>query len=146
MKNKVLFLLMIFLLPSFVNARTYKVKLDKCVDGDTAKFIIKGEKKTFRFLAIDAPEVYHNGEISEPFAEDAKLFVCNELKNAKKIEIEYDKNSNKTDKYDRHLVWVFVDGELLQDLIIQNGYAKVHYLYGDYKYTEILQDSESHAK
>ena len=43
------------------------------------------------------------------------------------------------DKYDRLLVWVFVDGNLLQKDLVENGYAKVAYLYGDYKYTKELE-------
>ena len=43
------------------------------------------------------------------------------------------------DKYDRLLVWVFTDGTLLQKDLVENGYAKVAYLYGDYKYTKELE-------
>ena len=40
------------------------------------------------------------------------------MKNAKKISIEYDPDSDKTDKYERHLVWVYVDDSLLQKELI----------------------------
>ena len=63
-----------------------------------------------------------------------------------RFEIEYDFNSDKTDKYNRHLVWVFVDGDLLQEKIIQKGYAEVAYLYGDYKYTNKLEEALEVAK
>ena len=43
--------------------------------------------------------------------ESKNLYRRQIVKNAKKIEIEYDSNSDKTDKYDRLLVWVFVDGK-----------------------------------
>ena len=41
---------------------------------------------------------------------------------------------------------MFVDDELLQEQLIQKGYAKVAYLYGDYKYTSRLQEAEKKAK
>lgn len=41
---------------------------------------------------------------------------------------------------------MFVDDELLQEQLIQKGYAKVAYLYGDYKYTGRLQEAEKKAK
>ena len=59
---------------------------------------------------------------------------------------EYDKNSDKLDKYKRHLVWVFIDGELLQESLIKKGLAKVAYLYDDYKYTSNLEALELIAK
>lgn len=119
------------------------VTLNKCVDGDTAWFNLNDEKIKARFLAIDTPESTNK---IEPFGKEASEFTCNLLKNAKKIEIEYDENSDKFDKYDRHLVWVYVDDELLQNLIVKEGYADVKYLYGDYKYTNVLQHSLKEAK
>ena len=126
-----------------VNAQKLEVNLDKCVDGDTAWFYLNGEEIKARFLAIDTPESTNK---IEPFGKEASNFTCNLLTNASKIELEYDDNSDKLDKYDRHLVWVFVDDELLQNLIIKEGLGEVAYLYDDYKYTNILEASELIAK
>ena len=126
-----------------VDAQKLEVTLDKCVDGDTAWFYLNNEEIKARFLAIDTPE---STTKKEAFGKEASDFTCNLLKNANKIEIEYDDNSDKLDKYNRHLVWVFVDDNLLQDLIIKNGLGEVEYLYGDYKYTSILEASEILAK
>ena len=120
-----------------------EVTLSKCVDGDTAWFILDGEEIKARFLAIDTPESTNK---IEPFGQEASNYTCQLLTGADKIEIEYDSNSDKLDNYDRHLVWVFVDDELLQNLIIKKGLGKVAYLYDDYKYTSILQASELIAK
>ena len=123
-----------------------EVTLKKCIDGDTADFNIKGEVKKVRFLAIDAPEIKHGSKKADPYGDGASMFTCVALKTANKITIEYDSKSNKTDKYGRVLAWVFVDDKLLQGLLVKKGYAKVAYLYGDYKYTEKLQKYESEAK
>ena len=90
-------------------------------------------------LAVDTPESVHPTKGVEYYGKEASEYTCNLVKNAKKLEIEYDDNSDKTDKYDRLLVWVFVDGKLLQKSLVENGYAKVAYLYGDYKYTSELE-------
>ena len=141
---KVLFSIFIsFLFIVNVDAQKLEVTLDKCVDGDTAWFYLDNEEIKARFLAIDTPE---STTKKEAFGKEASDFTCDLLKNANKIEIEYDDNSDKLDKYNRHLVWVFVDDNLLQDLIIKNGLGKVEYLYGDYKYTSILEASEILAK
>lgn len=118
------------------------VVLSKCVDGDTAHFLVDGTLEKARFLAIDAPELKGN----QPYAYEAKAFVCDALKSADKIELEFDPASNKRDKYDRILVWVYVDGELLQESVIEEGLAKVHYIYGDYRYVDALRATESKAK
>jgi len=141
-KKYLLFIILCFSLLITVEAKE-TVTLDKCVDGDTAWFNLNNETIKVRFLAIDTPE--YTSEI-EAYGKEASEFTCNMLTKAKKIEIEYDDNSEKLDKYDRHLVWVFVDDELLQDLIIKEGLAEVDYLYDDYKYTDTLKNSELLAK
>lgn len=142
--KKVLFFIFLFIINfSLVKAEKLEVTLDKCVDGDTAYFYLDKEQIKTRFLAIDTPE--STNEI-EPYGKEASNFTCDKLKQAKKIEIEYDSKSDKTDKYDRHLVWVFVDDYLLQDLIIKEGLAEVAYLYGDYKYVDTLKDHQEVAK
>lgn len=135
-----------FLLPiTYADNKKIPVTFSKCVDGDTAKVILNQKEITVRFLAIDTPETKHPQKGEEPFGKEASNYTCNKLKKANKIELEYD-GKEKTDKYNRHLAWVFVDDSLLQKELIQKGYAEVAYLYDDYKYTKILQKEESLAK
>ena len=140
--KKALIILLSLCLINNVNAREI-VTLSKCVDGDTAWFYLDGKEIKTRFLAIDTPESTNK---IEAYGKEASNFTCDKLTNAKKIEIEYDENSDKTDKYNRELVWVFVDNELLQNLIIKEGLGEVAYLYGDYKYTNLLQKSQLEAQ
>ena len=142
MKKYLFVLITLFIFPISVFAKE-EVTLAKCVDGDTANFNLNGEVIKARFLAIDTPE---STKEKEPYGKEASNYTCEALTKAKKIEIEYDPDSDKTDKYSRHLVWVFVDGELLQEKILAKGLAEVAYLYGDYKYTEDLQKVEAKAK
>lgn len=115
------------------------VEFSDCVDGDTIKVLLDGKEYTARLLAVDTPESVHPQKEVEYYGKEASDYTCNKIKKAKKIEIEYDDNSDKMDKYDRLLVWVFTDGILLQKDLIENGYAKVAYLYDDYKYTSELE-------
>lgn len=122
------------------------VKFSEGVDGDTAKFDMNGEIIKVRFLAVDTPESVHPTKEVQAYGVEASDFTKEKLKNAKTIELEFDNNSDKTDKYGRYLAWIWVDGELLQDLLVKEGLAKVAYLYADYKYTSLLQESEKIAK
>ena len=125
---------------TYINNNKHKeVELDKCVDGDTAWFKINGKSKKYRFLAIDSPEIDTvTGLIS-------KEYVCNILKNAKKIEIEYDVVGEMVDKYKRELVWVYIDGKLLQSDLISQGLAKIKYIYDNKEYLEELKIKENKA-
>jgi len=145
MKNKLFLILSIFFLG--VNSIYAKetVKFSDCVDGDTIKILVDNEIKTVRMLAVDTPESVHPTKGVEYYGKEASEYTCQKVKNAKKIEIEYDDDSDKTDKYDRLLVWVFTDGSLLQKDLVENGYAKVAYLYGDYKYTNELETIQEKA-
>lgn len=143
MKKLFVAILIFFITIPNVYARKEVVTLNKCVDGDTAWFIKNGKKIKTRFLALDTPE--YTNKIEE-YGKEASEYTCNLLTNADTIEIEYDLNSNELDKYNRHLVWVFVDNELLQEKIISNGLGEVAYLYADYKYTDTLQIAQKEAK
>jgi len=119
-----------------------KVSVYKCSDGDTARFLIKGVEKKVRFLAIDTPEVDKN----EAYSKEARDYTCNALKNANEIYLEYDSNSDKEDKYGRVLAFVHVDGVLLEKELVERGYAKVAYIYGDYAHVDELRELEEVAK
>lgn len=146
MKKVVMIFLFFCLFITNVYAERVSVKFEACVDGDTIKVMLDNKKTTVRFLAIDTPETVHPTKGEQPFGKEASNYTCNKVKNAKKLEIEYDEGSTKTDKYNRALGWVFIDDTLLQKDLVSLGYAKVAYLYGDYKYTEDLKKEESIAK
>ena len=146
MKKIVLMISLFFIGIIGVNGKTISVEFSECVDGDTANFIYKNEKITARFLAIDTPETKHPTKGEEPYGKEASDYTCTKIKNAKEIKLEYDNDSDKLDKYDRHLVWVFVDEELLQKKLVSKGLASVAYLYGDYKYTDELEKVEQEAE
>lgn len=140
----ILFLILSFFSIGNVHAKE-TVTLDACVDGDTFHVILKEEKRTIRMIAVDTPESVHPQKEDEYYGQESSEYTCNKLKNAKKIEIEYEPNGNKTDRYGRLTVWVFVDDKLFQQELIEIGYAKIAYLHNDYKYANILKESQELA-
>ena len=123
-----------------------EVKLNKCIDGDTAKFYVNNKVETVRFLAINSPELGDSNHGDEPYSVEARDFTCEMLTNASLIELEFDPKSNKKDKYNRLLAWIYVDNELLQSKIIKEGLAEVKYIYDDYMYVDELRILETSAK
>lgn len=144
---KKLLVLFILLLPLNTYALNKdKVEFFRCVDGDTAKFILNKKEITVRFLGIDTPESVKPNEEAEEYGKEASNYTCRKLKNAKKIVLEYDKEADKEDKYDRVLAYIFLDDKLLQEDILKNGYANVKYINKKYKYYDRLVDAENKAK
>lgn len=139
MKNKVVIILSIFFLVLNQVYAKEEVEFSKCVDGDTIKVLLNRKEYTVRLLAVDTPESVHPQKKVEYYGKEASEYTCKKITNATKIELEYDDNSDKMDKYDRLLAWVYIDDILLQESLVENGYAKVAYLYGDYKYTKHLE-------
>ena len=120
---------------NFYSNQRIKIKLINCIDGDTAWFIINDKKEKVRFLGIDTPE---STTYIEEYGKEASDYTCNVLKEAKHLYIEYDLNSDRYDKYNRVLGWIFVDNDNLSKLLLSKGYAEVNYIYGDYKYLDEL--------
>ena len=144
--KKILLSISIFLIAiNNVSARE-NITFSRCVDGDTFKIKVNKEEKFVRMLAIDTPESVKEPNKVEYYGKESSEYTCNKLTNAKKIELEYDENSDKEDKYGRILAWVFVDDELLQKELVARGYAKVAYLYNDYKYTNTLIENQELAQ
>lgn len=135
-------LCLLFLLPVAANEKK-EVTFKKCTDGDTAHFLVDGEDVTVRFLAIDTPEYTKE---KEAYGKEASEFTCNAIQHATTITLEYDDGASKSDKYGRQLAWVFVDGKLLQKQLVEEGLAEVAYLYGDYAYTEELEEVQKAAQ
>ncbi len=114
-----------------------EIKLVNCLSSTNSWYEVDGKIKRIRLLAFDQEDGNLNEEIDD--------YACNILKNAKKIEVEYDMKALEKDKYNRELAWIYVDGNLLQDILIKKGYGQVNYVKSDYKYLDHLCASEKSA-
>lgn len=96
-------------------------------DGDTFNVKVDGQKERVRLLMVDTPEMNYDKGEPMPYAEEAKEFTTSIMEQAETIELLFDKGP-ETDNYDRLLAYVFVDGVLLQELLLQEGYAAMRYV------------------
>lgn len=103
------------------------VELVKAIDGDTIKVKYEGKEQNLRYLLTDTPETNHPQLGKQPFGEKAKE-RNRELVNSGKLEIEFDVGE-RIDKYGRLLAYVYVDGESIQEKLIEEGLARVAYVY-----------------
>nr|WP_255726761.1 thermonuclease family protein [Sporosarcina sp. ACRSM] len=103
------------------------VELVKVIDGDTIKINYEGKEQNVRYLLIDTPETNHPRLGKQPFGEEAKE-RNRELINSGKLEIEFD-IGERIDKYGRLLAYIYVDGESVQETLLEEGLARVAYVY-----------------
>lgn len=121
------------------------VTLVKVVDGDTLKVNYQGQEKTIRLLLMDTPESVKPGTPVQPFAKEAsdrmKQLVWN-----KALTLEFDVGE-RNDKYGRLLAYVYADGVMLQKTLIQEGLARVAYVYPpNTRYLSDLEKAQAEAK
>lgn len=124
--------------------KTDGIQLVDCVDGDTAKFMVNGKEEKVRFLAIDTPETKHPNKPEGYYGKEASEYTCTRLQEANEIVFEFEKDTH--DKYDRMLAWVWIDGSLLQQELVSQGYAEVKYEKNSYNYIEKLKGLQAHAE
>jgi micrococcal nuclease len=96
-----------------------EAKVTRIVDGDTIE--IEGGVK-IRYLLVDTPET--SGGV-ECYGENAKTFNSDLVLN-KTVTISYDVECN--DNFGRTLAYVSVDGQEVNSLLVQRGYACVLYI------------------
>lgn len=93
--------------------------------------------KRIRLLMMDTSDGTLNKEIND--------YACSLVKNAKSLEIEKDELSDEQNKYNEYLVYLYVDGTLLQESLVSKGYAQVNYVYNDYKWSTKLCELQAGA-
>lgn len=144
-----LILLFLIILPtkSFSKELTKDiVTLSNCVDGDSARFMLGVEEINVKFLGIESDETIKDDETDEINGSYVSDYVCESLKSAKKIEIQYEPNIERKDKFGRIQAWVVIDEVLLQEDLVKNGYARVMYLKDEYTYAKDLKGAQEYAK
>lgn len=93
--------------------------------------------KRIRLLMMDTSDGTLNKEIND--------YACSLVKNAKSLEIEKDELSDEKNKYNEYLVYLYVDGTLLQESLVSKGYSQVNYVYNDYKWSTKLCELQAGA-
>ena len=91
----------------------------RVIDGDTIE-LESGD--TIRYLMVDTPE---NTTSVECYGPEATAFNA-DLVEGKDVDIEYD--TECTDRFDRTLAYVSVDGREVNSLLVERGFGCVLYI------------------
>ncbi|QDT65016.1 thermonuclease family protein [Calycomorphotria hydatis] len=95
-----------------------QARVVRIVDGDT--LIIDGGYRV-RLIGVDTPESVHPDLPPQPYAEEASEYL-RELISGKIVRLEFDQE--RTDRYGRLLAYLWLDGLLINEEIISQGYGK----------------------
>ncbi|WP_017380475.1 thermonuclease family protein [Paenisporosarcina sp. TG-14] len=121
------------------------VTLVRTVDGDTAVVNYEGKNLSVRYLLIDTPETKHPQMGIQPFGPEASN-RNKELINSGKLAIEFD-IGERTDRYDRLLAYVYVDGVSVQETLVREGFARVAYIFPpSTRHLDVYKAAEKEAK
>lgn len=120
--------------------------VSRVVDGDTVDIELDGEVTRVRLLGIDTPEVVDPRKPVQCFGQEASDHL-HALLDGQDVTLEYDDSQGVTDKYDRTLAYVLLDGEKnINEQMIRDGFA-YEYTYRDaYRYQMEFRNAEREAR
>lgn len=114
------------------------------VDGDTIDVEIDGKEERLRLLLVDTPETKDPNEPVQPFGPEATEFAEKTLA-GKEVKLEFD--GPERDKYDRLLVYLWVGDKIFNQMLLEEGLARVAYVYDPpYKYYDAFVAAQEKAK
>lgn len=122
--------------PAFVNGsregagKTVPAHVMRVVDGDTMKVSFqeagKTKEETIRLLLVDTPESVDPEKPVQPYALEASQYAKDML-NGQDVRLEFD--VSERDKYGRLLCYLYIGDRMFNELLLENGYARVAYIY-----------------
>ncbi|MFB1080992.1 thermonuclease family protein [Jeotgalibacillus sp. JSM ZJ347] len=113
------------------------------VDGDTLDVKLEdGTVERIRLLLIDTPETKHPTVGVEPFGPEASAFTS-QLE-GEFVELELD--VAERDRYGRMLAYVWHDGEMFNEMLLEQGLARVAVYPPNTKYVDEFRAIENEAK
>lgn len=119
-------------------------KVMRIVDADTIEVNVNEDMVDVRLLLVDCPETVHPKGLTEKFGVEASAFA-KKILTGKQVQLEYD--GPKWDHYGRILAYMWVDGKLFNQMLLEEGFAHIAYVYNPpYKYYDLLARAQDKAK
>ena len=114
------------------------------IDGDT---LVTEDGEHIRFLGIDSPEIWKKkgDKQDEPWGRDAANFVKVLLPSGSEVGLAFEAGAVEG-AYGRKLAYVIVDGELVNGLLLKEGYAGYNDFGNELKYKDYLKKMERKAR
>lgn len=131
-----------FITSHTVQTETFTV--ERVIDGDTIEVTGDPGSLTVRLIGVDTPESVHPDESKNNEYGKAASEWLGKLLTGKTVELEY--GEEKTDTYGRTLAYVYLDGEMVNKMLLRNGLAKTMFIPPNTKYQKEFEQIEQTAK
>lgn len=118
-------------------------RVTRVIDGDTIEVAIEGQTFSVRYIGMDTPETVAAGRPVECFGPQASA-RNKELVDGRTVELE--KDVSETDRYGRLLRYVYVDGRMVNELLVAEGFAQVSTYPPDVKYADRFLEAQRLAR
>lgn len=127
-----------------IQNRTISLRIEgtvtRVVDGDTIVVNFDGKEETVRLIGVDTPESVHpiankNTEAGFAASEFTTVYLS-----GKKVNLEFD--VQERDQYGRLLAYVYVDGKMFNEKLLQTGYASIATYPPNVKYVDRFTEIE----
>jgi len=128
--------------PSGDGGRT-SVQVVQVVDGDTIRVDLGGRETPVRLIGIDTPERDGPFTDEECFGARASRFTADAL-DGRRVDLEFD--VERTDRFDRTLAYIWVEGSLFNERILREGYAVLATFPPNVRYVQRLRAAQRRAR
>lgn len=98
--------------------------VSRVVDGDTIEIspAVNGNEEV-RLIGMDTPETKDPSEEVEPLGPEASAFAADTL-TGRSVGLEFD--VEREDQYGRLLAYVYLGGEMFNEVLVEEGYAQAY--------------------
>jgi micrococcal nuclease len=128
--------------PGSTDFRT-TVRVLEVVDGDTIRVEFDGASTPVRLIGIDTPETDGPYTDEECFGVEASRYTERAL-DGRSVDLEFD--VERTDRFDRTLAYVWLDGELFNEGILLDGFAQQATFPPNVRYVERFTEAQRSAR
>lgn len=124
--------------------RLIDASIKRVIDGDTMEVLLGQKTEKIRLLLVDTPETVHPEKPVEPFGPEASAFAKDTL-DGQHVQLELD--VSERDKYGRVLVYLWHNGDMFNERLLEKGLARVAYVYPpNVKYVDEFREIQKKAQ
>ncbi len=116
--------------PIIMVSQREKVRVSKVIDGDTIEL---SDNRKVRYIGINSFEMNNKRPETKCLAQKASEANRKLVENK---EVEMEKDISDTDKYGRLLRYLWIDGLMVNEELVKNGWAEISNFPPDIKYQE----------
>ena len=130
--------------PVFAPTSALETTVLRVVDGDTVEIELNRIKEKVRLIGVDTPESVHPDKTKNiEFGKISSKFTKDYLE-GKKVVLEYD--VQQRDKYGRLLAYLYINNKMFNQILLEEGMAKIATYPPNVKYVDTFKEIEKKAR